>query len=191
MERRHKNTQHLPRIWLMTDARLDGELLAAVQRLPFGSGVIFRHYRLEERARHRLYLALRSVCRRRGHMLILADKERTAMRWHADGYHNRSASRQSARPMLRSAPVHNPKEIAQAKRAGAQMLLLSPVFATASHPGKRPLGHMRFIQLAKLCGDINVIALGGMNGRKGATLNKKRIHGWAAIDAFKLSKKRD
>lgn len=172
----------LPKIWLMTDERLGDELLPAIQRLPARSGVIFRHYHLKARARKDLFGQVMRICRRRGHVLLLAGDERTAMRWHADGFHQRS--RRTAR-LLHSAPVHNAREIAGVKAAGPDLLLISPVFATNSHPGARPLGPLAFNRLAKLASSGRIIALGGMNRQNAQILPPRIVHGWAAIDAFK------
>lgn len=172
----------LPKIWLMTDERLGDDLLPAIQRLPTQSGVIFRHYHLNENARKSLFGKVMRICRRRGHVLLLAGDERTAMRWHADGFHQRS---RRTSQLLHSAPVHNAREIAGVKTASPDLLFLSPVFATNSHPGARPLGPLAFNRLAKLASSGSTIALGGMNRRNAQMLPPRLIHGWAAIDAFK------
>src|SRR3546814_6186712 len=45
----------LPRLWLMTDERVDDEtLLTAIRRLPQGSGIILRHYTLPTHKRRLL-----------------------------------------------------------------------------------------------------------------------------------------
>ncbi len=175
----------LPRIWLMTDPRFGADLLPAIQRLPARSGVIFRHYQLDEQDRRALFTNVRRICMRRGHMLLLAGDERTALRWHADGFHSAQEKRQS-KIMIHSAPVHDRRELAKARFAGTDLVLLSPIFATVSHPGARPLGITAFIALAKQGGALKVIALGGMNARNAATLDKRVVHGWAAIDAFRI-----
>jgi thiamine-phosphate pyrophosphorylase len=172
----------LPKIWLMTDERLGSDLLPAIQRLPARSGVIFRHYHLDAAARKSLFGQVRRMCRRRGHVLLLAGDERTAMRWHADGFHQRS---QRASRLLHSAPVHDTREIAGVKAARPDLLFLSPIFATNSHPGARPLGPLAFNRLAKLVLSSRIIALGGMNRRNAQMLSPRLVHGWAAIDAFK------
>ena len=172
----------LPKIWLMTDERLGDDLLPAIQRLPARSGVIFRHYHLDAAARKSLFGQVRRMCRRRGHVLLLAGDERTAMRWHADGFHQRS---QRASRLLHSAPVHDAREIAGVKAARPDLLFLSPIFATNSHPGARPLGPLAFNRLAKLASPSHIVALGGMNRRNAQMLSPRLIHGWAAIDAFK------
>jgi thiamine-phosphate pyrophosphorylase len=174
----------MPRIWLMTDPRLDAELMTAVQRLRFGSGIILRHYHLESAKRRALFRALYRLSRRRGHKLFLAGDERTAIRWGADGFHNRS-SRARSRNFPQSAPVHNPLEIAIARHIGADMLFLSPVFATQSHSGGRSLGLFAFNRFATLAYPRTVIALGGMTECKASMIGKKRIYGWAGIDAFR------
>ena len=84
---------------------------------------------------------------------------------------------------LRSAPVHNYAEIRAAERNGAALLFLSPVFATRSHPGARTLGLARFAWLARRT-PLPVIALGGMNAKRGKKLASFGAYGWAGIDAF-------
>ncbi len=113
-------------------------------------------------------------------MLLLAGADAQARRWRADGFHQRA--RGSAG--FHSAPAHSAREIADAKRAGAQMLFLSPLYATRSHPGSRPLGLTRFIALARLAFPLKIIALGGMSRNRARALDKHLVHGWAAIDAF-------
>jgi thiamine-phosphate pyrophosphorylase len=180
--KKHSRKNALPKIWLMTDPRFGDDLPRAIRRLPFGSGVIFRHYDLEKKPRRTLFRAVRKICRRRGHMLLLASDARTAMIWGADGIHSRT---RGSTPLIHSIPVHDIREIAQARLCEADMMMLSPVFATASHPSGRSLGILRFMQLARLCGDAKVIALGGMSKPKGMLLDPRLIHGWAAIDAFR------
>jgi thiamine-phosphate pyrophosphorylase len=165
----------------MTDPRLGGGLLAAVQKLPYGSGVIFRHYQLAEQERHLLFRQIRRICKRRGHKLLLAGPDALARRWYADGFHRRATGNAG----LHSAPVHSAREIADARRAGAQILFLSPLHTTRSHPGSRPLGLTRFMALAGLAYPSKVIALGGMTRNRAHALDKRLVHGWAAIEAFK------
>lgn len=172
----------LPKIWLMTDARFGDDLLPAIQRLPAKSGVIFRHYHLAAVERQSLFRQVLRICRRRGHMLMLAGDERTALAWHADGFHQRSRCRTR---LFQSAPVHNVREIAEAKAYLPDLLMLSPLFATNSHPGERPLGLTAFQRLAKLAGRKRIIALGGVNRRNANMITPLSAHGWAAIDAFR------
>jgi thiamine-phosphate pyrophosphorylase len=176
-----RQSPKFPKIWLMTDLRLGDALLAAIQRLPAGSGVVFRHYEVDEAERRRLFGQVRRVCRRRGHILLLAGPDGQARAWQADGFHGRAPGK----ARLHSAPAHNPREIAEAKRSGAQLLFLSPLFATRTHPDTRPLGLMRFNQLARLARPAKVIALGGMTRNRARSLDAQTVCGWAAINAFR------
>ena len=178
MQRSHP----LPKIWLMTDARFGDDQLRAIQQLPARSGVVFRHYELATQQRRALFAQVLRMCRRRGHIVLLAGDARTALRWHADGFHQRSRGQPK---LLHSAPVHNTREIADVKRCSPDLLFLSPLFATDSHPGARPLGPLMFQRLAKLAKPKRVIALGGMSRQSAVMLGPRTIHGWAAIDAFR------
>ncbi|MEP6345314.1 MAG: thiamine phosphate synthase [Parasphingorhabdus sp.] len=173
----------LPRIWLFTDERNDAFLRQAILRLPRGSGIIFRHYHLPEDARRARFEFVRSLARRQGHRLLLAGSLALARRWRADGVHGRDTARAKAAGLLNSAPVHNAREIHQANRNGAHIFFLSPIFATQSHPGQRPMNAVQVQRLATLCNGA-VIYLGGMNPRRYRARRNQRTHGWAAIDAF-------
>ncbi len=166
--------QPLPRLWLMTDERQEEAIWAALDRLPSESGVVFRHYSVARPARKSLLKRIAHIAKRKRLFLLVAGEQLIR----ADGMHGASGF---GRGSLRSAPAHNLAEIRRAERAGADILFLSPVFPTRSHPGARTLGRVRFGLLARQT-RLPVIALGGMNGRKARSL--PGAYGWAAIDAW-------
>jgi len=170
MVRRHPP----PSVWLMTDERLGGRLFEAIERLPAGAGIVFRHYSLSEAERRALFDQVKAVARRRRLMLLLAGPAARAHAWGADGSHGRGRG-----AGFRSAPVHNLREILAAERARADLLFLSPVYATRSHRGARSLGPSRFALLARST-PLPVVALGGMTPCRAETL--RCAHGWGAID---------
>ena len=170
--------QPLPRLWLFTDERLGDRLHAAIERLPRGAGIVFRHYSLAAPERRSLFGAIRSVAWRRGFTLLLAGSAAEARAWGADGSHGRGRG-----TGLRSAPVHDLAEIRAAERASANLLFLSPVFATRSHSDAVPLGPQLFSRLAHRT-HLPVIALGGMDAARGRDLRALGAYGWAGIDAF-------
>jgi thiamine-phosphate pyrophosphorylase len=169
----------LPQIWLMTDERI-ADLPGSIARLPKGSGIVFRHYSLNSRERRALFEQVRVLARRSRHFLLLADTPGCARAWGADGAHDRSRLRSQG---LRSASAHDLVELNAATRAKADLIFVSPVFSTRSHPGSRTLGRLGLAAIASRS-QVRIIALGGMNARKAKILTKSRIHGWAAIDAF-------
>jgi thiamine-phosphate pyrophosphorylase len=166
----------------MTDARFGDDQLRAIQQLPARSGVVFRHYHLATQQRRALFAQVLRICRRRGHIVLLAGDARTALRWHADGFHQRSRGQTK---LLHSAPIHNVREIAEVRRRSPDLVFLSPLFDTNSHPGARALGPLMFQRLAKLVGPRRIIALGGMTRQSAFMLGPRMIHGWAAIDTFR------
>jgi thiamine-phosphate pyrophosphorylase len=174
---------YCPRIWLMTDERFGDDLLPAIRRLPARSGVVFRHYQLGPDERHSLFMQIGRICRQRGHKLILAGPERLALSWSADGFHQRSDARRSN--ILRSAPVHNRRELREALRNNADLIFISPLFETSSHSGSKALGRLAFNAMAKQRGHTRIIALGGMTRQRARTLDHPLIYGWAAIDDFR------
>lgn len=162
---RKRHTRPLPRLWLMTDERMGDALFPALRRLPRGSGIIFRHYGLPPTERRALFARVRRIARARRLMLVTGGIEH--------GRHRGAIT----------APVHSVRERIEAERVGVELLFVSPVFPTASHPGARALGRIGFGQVIRGA-RAPVIALGGMTRAKARSLRPFGIHGWAAIDGL-------
>ncbi|WP_106640384.1 thiamine phosphate synthase [Allosphingosinicella vermicomposti] len=176
--------QPLPRVWMMTDERQGDALWAALDRLPRGAGVVFRHYALPLRERRRLFERMKKVARRRGLLLVAAKPE--GLRLHsAVGVHNHKRhvySYVGQRPVM-TAAVHNMRELRRAQFMGADLIFVSPIFPTRSHPDARSLGIEGFSRLARAA-RVPVIALGGMDGDRYRELRRHGAYGWAGIDAW-------
>jgi thiamine-phosphate pyrophosphorylase len=171
----------LPQLWLVSDERNDAALEGALARLPRGSGFIYRHYHLDPADRVKRYRELERAARRRDHLVILADSAQTATEWGADGTYAAPRALDPRRAgLLRLATVHSAREIAEANRAQADAVLLSPAFPTRTHPDAHTLGPVRFRLLGALS-NAPVIALGGMT-QKHADRLKWPL--WAAIDGL-------
>lgn len=168
--------QPLPRLWLMTDERMGDDLMRALARLPAGGGIVFRHYSLAPAERRSLFEAVKATAHKRGQMLLLAGPDDEARAWGADGSHGRGPG-----TGFRSAPVHDLAEIEAARRDRADLLFLSPVFPTRSHPDAPALGPEQFSRLARTA-HAKVIALGGMTAERFVALDG--AWGWAGIDAW-------
>lgn len=173
MNRRHLA---LPRVWMLTDERQGDAMWGAIARLPYGAGVVVRHYSLRLPDRMEITRRIRD----QGRFVAFAGTEDEARQAGAQAVYGADL-RRSHLPRLY--PVHNRAEIAAAERAGAALLLLSPVFPTRSHPNARTLGPYRFTRLAAST-RIPVIALGGMTSPRFRRLQKFGAEGWAAIDAW-------
>jgi thiamine-phosphate pyrophosphorylase len=155
----------LPRLWLMTDERMGDTLFDAIARLPRGSGIVFRHYNQQPCERAALLKKVKQVARRYRHVITVGGA--------THGRHRGAIT----------APVHSIPERIAAERAGAELIFVSPVYATRSHPGTKPLGRVRFGMIIRH-GRLPVIALGGMTAQRARGLTAFGIHGWAAIDSL-------
>lgn len=167
----------IPRVWLMTDERAGEALWAALERLPRGAGVVFRHHASGDRARRALLGRVMQVARRR--RLTVIRTGRVAVRGEA-GTHG---STPRHRGLLHARSAHHRTEAIAARRAGADLVFVSPLHPTRTHPGARPLGACRAASIISGLG-IPAIALGGMTRRRFAGVRALGFHGWAAIDAL-------
>jgi thiamine-phosphate pyrophosphorylase len=85
--------------------------------------------------------------------------------------------------LIITAACHSPQEIALARAMGADLVFLSPVFATTSHPGAPVLGALEFKRLAAKS-PVPVLALGGVDAANARLLAAPNVAGFGAIGAF-------
>ena len=83
-----------------------------------------------------------------------------------------------------AARVHDVRELRRALLARIPLILLSPLHPTATHPEWTPLPRMRAAALARL-GRRRLVALGGMDAKRYATVAPLGFTGWAGISAFR------
>ncbi len=172
--------QPLPLVWLLSDARNDARLEAALTELPQGSGFVFRHYHLAGEQRRARFDQLAQFCAAHRHLVILSGDIETALAWGAAGVYGPIENLANHPGLLRLATVHNGEEIDRANQAAVDGMFLSPVFPSRSHPDGATLGAAGFHILAQRA-TRPVIALGGMNAARAAELDWPR---WAAIDGL-------
>ena len=168
-----------PRTWLMTDERLGDRLWSAIDRLPEGSGIVFRHYSLDRDARSKLAGRLSAICRERAFKLAIGVNVDLGRAVGADLIHN---PRAETRNLPFSLAVHSMADAVEAAGLGATLVFVSPVFETRSHPGRTALGPALAVEIAQAA-RAPAIALGGMDAWKFAQLDHG-FHGWAGIDAW-------
>lgn len=155
MRRRHPTA---PVRWLFTDERMGEGLWTALQRLPRGSGVLVRHHRLDAGERRRLLNRIRRIGRARG-LLVRDDQE------------------------ARVAKVHSAGELRRALLRSPDLLFLSPMFKTRTHPDWKPLPRMQAAALVRLS-PRPMLGLGGMDERRFRTVKPLGLTGYGAIDGW-------
>jgi thiamine-phosphate pyrophosphorylase len=172
----------------MTDQARVPDPVASTRLLPHGSAVILRH--TDARARARLARALAKVARERCLKLLVAGDAHLAAEIRAHGLHLPEARAREAahwralKPSwLITVAAHSSRGLTVARLAGADAALLAPVFSTASHPDRQPIGALRARMTATHAG-LPVYALGGINAQNVARLSDADFLGIAAIEGL-------
>jgi thiamine-phosphate pyrophosphorylase len=80
--------------------------------------------------------------------------------------------------------VHDLAEAEAARTEGADYLVVGPVFVTASHPGRTPLGLERLQAIASAVHGLPVIAIGGITADRVREVRNSGAYGVAAIRAL-------
>ena len=159
----------------MTDPGRLPDAEAALRALPRRSALIWRAY--GDDANPARLRRLTSLARQKHVLLLIAGHSALAARTGTMGIHlperelRRPRSGPYVIPRLRrhggmslTAACHGEAAIRRAAEAGADAVLISPVFATKSHAGAKPLGLIRFARLARIAAGLGLLpyALGGI-----------------------------
>ncbi len=170
----------------MSDETRLPDPLAIVPALPRGAALCLRHYGHPDR--RGLAMDLADAMRVPGLPLIVAGDVRLAIEAKAWGVHlpgHALAGNRIAISLARShglavtAAVHDGASATRARQV-ADAVLISPVFATASHPGARALGAIGFEMLAETA-QRPAYALGGVSPATVKRLRVTRAAGIAGI----------
>jgi thiamine-phosphate pyrophosphorylase len=181
---RHPKRPPIPTLWLMTDERMGDDLWAALRALPYGAGIVFRHYRTQTGERRALFARIARLARHKRLVLVRAGS--TPLPGEA-GVHGAGRVRAGG---IRTWAVHSRAQAIAGKYAGADAVFVSSVYPTRSHPGAATLGPARAAKIARGL-DIPIIALGGMDAAGFRKIRRLGFHGWAAIDAWLPDQKRN
>lgn len=149
-------------------------------------GVLFRDKDLPDAEAVDQAIALRDATSARGAVFFVAERPALARRVGADGLHLGEAAmapEPHAWDGALSVAAHDAGGLDRAGRVGARFALLSPLFATRSHPQARPLGPERFAELAA-GSPVPVLALGGIVPANAVEATAAGAAGVACIDAI-------
>lgn len=178
----------LPRLLFFTDPARVPAPEAVAERLPAGSGIVFRAFGASnavEQGRR-----LRAIASRQGLVLLAGAHASLAEAIDADGVHlpeRMVASLPDLRAehprYLITTAAHELAAIEMAERRGADAIVVSPVFPSNSPSAGAPLG---LEGLARLVGatTLPVYALGGLRAHNAASLIDSGVAGLAAVEAL-------
>ena len=175
----------LPPLLFFTDPARTPNAAATIARLPRGAGVVYRAFGAVDAVR--VGLALLAVARRRRLVFLVGADVALALRLGADGVHlpERDAHRPARhrrlpRKFLVTRAGHSLAAARQARRAGADAVVVSPVFASASPSAGRALGVRRFTGIVR-AGGLPAYALGGIDRSTVPALAGSAAAGLAAV----------
>ena len=183
----------LPHLYLVTPEpggrtadfirQLENSLIAGIDL------VQLRAKTLDALAYKKLALDVLACCRRHDAILLLNASPQLVDEIGADGVHLDGARlaactvRPLAADRLVSAACHTTAQLRQAAAIAADMVTLSPVLTTGSHPDAIPLGWQGFASLAAQT-KLPVYALGGMHEALLDEALRHGAYGIAGIQAF-------
>jgi thiamine-phosphate pyrophosphorylase len=178
----------LPALLFMTDPARVPDPEAVARRLPSGSGVAFRAFDAPDAVARGRRLA--AIARRRRLALLAGADPGLARAIGARGVHLPERVGQLAAPIRRARPdwivtaaAHDARAVLRALRAGADAVVISPVFESRSPSAGRPLGPLRFAVLARLAKG-RAYALGGVDAATAKRLLGSGAMGLAAVDGL-------
>lgn len=181
---RSPHAGRIPALILMTDDERLPDPVAAARRLPKGAAIVVRSRNALKRAA--LARDLVAVAKAHALVLLIANDGDLAAQCGADGIHLSQANgRQATHWRARyprwfiSAAAHDLRSARLV--AAVDAIILSPIFATASHPGAVPLSAARANLIAQAC-SAPVYALGGITAQNAGLL--RGFAGIAAIGAL-------
>lgn len=150
--------------------------------------MIYRHF--GRTGAERVARQLVEIADARGLVLLIGADATLAARVGAAGVHlperdaAQAATLKAAHPgWIVTAAAHSGKAVRMTVAAGADGVLLSPVFSSRSPSAGRPLGARALRRLAARARGP-VYALGGVNARTVRRLAKTGVAGFAAVEAF-------
>ena len=181
------NARGLPAMLILTDPARTPDPVALAERLPSGSGLVYRAFGAADALC--TGKALAAVARRRGLVLLVGADWRLALACGAHGVHL-PERRVDQAPRLRArwpqgvwtGAAHSASALRSAAAAGLDAALLSAVFPSRSPSAGPPLGPVRLAALARTV-SLPIYALGGVDVRTAHRLRGSGVAGIAAIGA--------
>jgi 8-oxo-dGTP diphosphatase len=185
--------EQLPRVMMITGSdSLNKEVFLKKLELHLKSGIKLVQLRAKELTEAEYISLARSVMKLRlkyNAIVILNTDIKIAESLNGDGVHLSSSIlmgltvRPFAKDKIISAACHNLEQLEKARLIGADLVTLSPVNNTNTHPEAIPLGWNKFSQLCKSV-NIPIYALGGIDESDLAFAITQGAYGISAISSL-------
>lgn len=179
---------NLPPLLFFTDPERTPEPWRVAERLPVGSGVVFRHFGAPDALQ--TAQRLREATRRRDGLLLIGRDAELAEAVEADGVHlpealiGRAPDLAAARPdWTLTAAFHALTPLPDV--TGLDALIVSPIFPAGGASGEKPpLGVERLAAIVR-CSPRPVYALGGIDASNAPDLIGSGVYGLAGVGSLR------
>jgi thiamine-phosphate pyrophosphorylase len=178
----------LPNLLFFTDPERTPDPEQVAERLPAGAAVVFRAFGAPDAAARGA--KLREITRRRGLLLLVGADAALALEVEADGMHlperlsDQAPDLRAAHPdWLITVAAHDEAAARAGVAAGADALVVSPIFSSRSPSAGAPLGVERLKRIVEAV-EAPVYALGGVRADTVTRLLDTGIVGIAAVEAL-------
>ena len=186
IDRRARGRKGLPPLLFFTDPARTPDAEAITATLPAGSGVVFRAFGADDAIEQGQRLA--AICQTRGLTLLAGADGKLAKAIGAVGVHLPERLSGGARGLARrgivTAAAHSVRAGRRALAAGADAVVVSPVFPSNSPSAGKPLGPVRLALMVRAIGGP-VYALGGITSKTARRLTDVGLVGLAAVEGFR------
>ncbi len=172
-----------------TDRKKISDFAKIIEKLPQNSAIIIREYDLDQKDREIFAQKIINLKGDRPIKIIVGKDIDLARKINADGIHfsdfdNLPTNFRKGHFLL-SFATHQEESIAQAINLEADMIFISPVFASSSHLEIKPLNQEKLRKILLKYKDLDYIyALGGINKNNISTAKQLGFSGFGAIDFF-------
>ncbi len=170
----------------------------SIKKLPKNSAIIIREYHLNDKERLRFAKKIVKLTKKRGIKTLIGKNIALAKEIGADGVHfsdfdklpiNLRTNRKFKKNFIFSYSCHSERSLQKAYKINPDMVFISPIFKTTSHPGTKALGLKNLAKIAFKNKNhsylpLKIYALGGINLVKLKSIRKLPISGFGAIDLF-------
>lgn len=181
--------------FFFTDLRKIPDIEKTIKNLPKNSHIIIREYNLDKNSREVFAKKVSALARARSLKIIVGKDFELARKIKADGIHFSDFDnlpiqffKQKSFPkkFIFSFASHSYKSFLKAQKTKADLIFISPIFATTSHLNSPSFGinNLRKIVAKNKKPNQIIAALGGVKSDNIKILRKLKIISFGAIDLF-------
>ena len=174
-------TIKIPYVWFLTDSIKTKTPLETSRKLPANSGILIRSYNIQNK--DIIIKNIINLKKRKLHTVLVSGRHKSHS--NVDGVHLPSWLNSSffINKKLISMSAHGARDIRKSINIKADIIFISPIFDTTSHPESKNIGVIKLGLMAKLF-KKPIVALGGINNNNISRLKGLPIIGCAGIDVF-------